>query len=62
MDDDDTVPYSQQAAWSDVTPVVVDDGGKVAAVQYDAEHKEALAYFRAILALVSMLIPSSNTM
>eukprot|EP00877_Chromochloris_zofingiensis_P003437 jgi/Chrzof1/13094/Cz07g19170.t1 len=51
MDDDDTVPYSQQAAWSDVTPVVVDDGGKVAAVQYDAEHKEALAYFRAILAL-----------
>jgi hypothetical protein len=42
-------PYSQQELWADVSPIYVDDGNSVVAVQYTPEHREALSYFRAAL-------------
>ncbi|GAX74302.1 hypothetical protein CEUSTIGMA_g1751.t1 [Chlamydomonas eustigma] len=42
-------PYSQQELWADVSPIFVDDGNSVVAVQYTPEHREALSYFRAVL-------------
>ena len=43
-------PYSRQQRWADVSPIHVDDGNCVVAVQYTSEHREALSYFRAVLA------------
>ena len=34
------IPYSQQERWADVSPVHVDDGNAVVAVQYTDEHNE----------------------
>eukprot|EP00798_Chlamydomonas_sp_ICE-L_P021428 gene21428-28393_t len=34
------------SVWKDVEPLWVDDGGKVVAIQYSAEHKKATAYFK----------------
>lgn len=34
----------------DVEPLFIDDGGKVAAIQYSHMHVHALSYFRALLA------------
>mmetsp|Transcript_8742 Transcript_8742/g.18637 ORF Transcript_8742/g.18637 Transcript_8742/m.18637 type:complete len:399 (+) Transcript_8742:366-1562(+) len=50
--DVDVLPgrFADQAEWADVAPIVVDDGNCVVAIQYGDEHKEALSYFRAILA------------
>ena len=42
--------YAGCDTWADVSPVFVDDGGKVTAIQYTAPQAEALSYFRAILA------------
>lgn len=44
------LPYSQRPEWADVAPVLVDDGNCVVAIQYTAHHREALSYFRAVLA------------
>eukprot|EP00775_Hariotina_reticulata_P003675 gene3675-3936_t len=43
------VPYSQRPEWSDIVPApVTDDDGAVVAIQYSKQHKELLAYFRAV--------------
>ncbi len=42
--------YSQRKQWADVSPVQVDDGNCVVAVQYTKEHAATLSYFRAVLA------------
>ncbi|KAG2444439.1 hypothetical protein HXX76_001192 [Chlamydomonas incerta] len=43
------LPYSQRPEWADVTPVSLPAPEKVVAIQYGAEHAEALAYWRAVL-------------
>ena len=53
MGSDKDLPYSQDPEWADVEPEeVTDDQGKVISIQYTEEHKEAIAYFRAVLAKV----------
>lgn len=53
MSSPDQAPYSQRPEWADLSPLpVTDDAGKVVAIQYDAQHKEQLGYFRAVLAKV----------
>lgn len=44
------IPYTEQPEWSGIQPIHFDDGNNVVAVQYSSAHREALAYFRAILA------------
>ncbi len=41
-------PYALRPDWADVSPITVDDGNCVVAVQYTPDHREALSYFRAI--------------
>jgi protein farnesyltransferase/geranylgeranyltransferase type-1 subunit alpha len=53
MSGDKDLPYSEDPVWRDVEPEEVTcDQGKVIAIQYTEEHKEAIAYFRAVLAKV----------
>ncbi|GIL49286.1 hypothetical protein Vafri_5417 [Volvox africanus] len=41
--------YSIRPEWADVTPVRLPEPERVVAIQYTAEHAEALGYFRAVL-------------
>ena len=50
----DQVPYSLSPEWQDVKPIYYDDGGRVVAIQYSDSHREAMAYFRAVLASVRL--------
>ncbi|KAG2447179.1 hypothetical protein HYH02_007922 [Chlamydomonas schloesseri] len=43
------LPYSKRPEWQDVTPVSLPAPEKVVAIQYSAEHAEALGYWRAVL-------------
>eukprot|EP00198_Chlamydomonas_reinhardtii_P000591 XP_001689926.1 farnesyltranstransferase [Chlamydomonas reinhardtii] len=43
------LPYSRRPEWADVTPVSLPAAEKVVAIQYTAEHAEALGYWRAVL-------------
>jgi hypothetical protein len=36
------IPYSQRPDWSDLSPLEVDDGNCVVAIQYSDEHRDAL--------------------
>eukprot|EP00200_Dunaliella_tertiolecta_P003950 CAMPEP_0202349154 /NCGR_PEP_ID=MMETSP1126-20121109/6769_1 /ASSEMBLY_ACC=CAM_ASM_000457 /TAXON_ID=3047 /ORGANISM="Dunaliella tertiolecta, Strain CCMP1320" /LENGTH=434 /DNA_ID=CAMNT_0048940927 /DNA_START=774 /DNA_END=2078 /DNA_ORIENTATION=- len=49
MEELDCMPMSASPEWQDVQPLEVDDGRKVVAIQYTSKHREAMAYFRAIL-------------
>lgn len=42
--------YSSRPEWADVVPVRLAEPERVVAIQYTAEHAEALSYFRAVLA------------
>ncbi|KAG1679478.1 hypothetical protein FOA52_011077 [Chlamydomonas sp. UWO 241] len=44
------LPLGQRPEWADVSPLEVDDGNCVVAVQYSDEHRAALSYLRAVLA------------
>lgn len=47
---EDEVPYAERPEWADVEPLHYVEGAvPVVAIQYTAEHKDALAYFRAVL-------------
>jgi len=49
------VPYSQRPEWSDIIPATVsDDESPVVAIKYTREHKELLAYFRAVVEKVAV--------
>ena len=50
IEEEVNLPYSQQQLWSDVSPIHVDDGNCVVSLQYTPEHREAISYFRAVLA------------
>jgi len=50
--EDQYVPYSQRAEWSDVTPVLQDDGpGGVVDIDYSKEFVDAMNYFRGVMAV-----------
>uniref|UniRef100_A0A7S0R5Z1 Protein farnesyltransferase/geranylgeranyltransferase type-1 subunit alpha n=1 Tax=Chlamydomonas leiostraca TaxID=1034604 RepID=A0A7S0R5Z1_9CHLO len=44
------VPYAQRPEWSDMQPLELSEGVPVVSIQYFANHKEQLAYFRAVMA------------
>ena len=45
------VPFSSRPEWADVTPVPQDDGpDPVVPIAYAPEYREAMDYFRAVLA------------
>jgi hypothetical protein len=53
---------SEDPEWADLQPEpVVEDQGKVIAIQYTAAHKQALGYFRAVLKKVRDVCGFSNS-
>nr|DAD25213.1 TPA_asm: hypothetical protein HUJ06_026677 [Nelumbo nucifera] len=48
-DEDERIPFSQRAEWSDVKPVSQDDGpNPVVPIAYTDDFRETMDYFRAV--------------